>query len=253
MFALDRRLLLAAMAGLILAAPARAQEPLTVFAAASLRNVLDAIALEWVKTGQPKPRLVYAASGALARQIEQGAPADLFIAADDRWMDYAVEKKSVDPATRRIIAGNRLVAIGAANATRKLEIAPGLAADTLLAGGRLVVGDEKSVPAGAYAKAVLEKLTLWQGLQPALIRVENVRVALALVARGEVDTGIVYASDAAAEPRVTIIGIFPPSLHPPVRYPAALTTNNPKGAGFLAFLGSETAQALLVRHGFSPE
>lgn len=256
MMKLVRRSLPAFAAGLMLAfavAPARAQEQLTVFAAASLREVLDAIASEWEKGGKPRPRLVYAGSGALARQLEQGAPADVFISADDQWMNYAVEKKSVLPDSRKIIAGNSLVVVAEANSPRKIEFREGMSLEPLVAGGRLVIGDEKSVPAGNYAKQSLEFLKLWDAAQPSLVRVENVRVALALVARGEAATGIVYGSDAAAEPKVKVIGTFPANAHPVIRYPAGLT---PAGQGrgaqaFLDFLVTDASKALFAKHGLT--
>lgn len=233
--------------------PARAEEaPLTVFAAASLKEALEAVNIAWEKQGKPPARLVLAASGVLARQIEQGAPADLFISADERWMGYLGERRAIRVETRIIIARNSLVLVARAQSARLITLEPGVSAMALTIGGKLVIGDPATVPAGAYAKAALETLGLWEGVQPALVPVENVRVGLALIARGEAETGIVYASDAAIEPRVRIIGRFPPGLHPPVLYPAALTgqARHEDAAAYLAFLQGPEAGAIFRRLGF---
>jgi len=252
---LRRTLAALALAFLVIAPlPARAQErtPLTVFAAASMKEALDAVNDAWKTAGNPPARLSYAASGPLARQIEQGAPADLFISADDAWMDYLQSRGGILPDRRRVIATNRLVVIAGQRSARLVTLEPGMRAEPLHIGGKLAIGDPKSVPAGAYAKAALEQLGIWNSVQPQLVMVENVRVALALVARGEAETGIVYASDAAAEPKVRIIGTFPSRLHPPIRYPAApvAASRNPDAAAFLAFLGGPEARAIFVRLGF---
>ncbi len=232
---------------------ALASEPLTIFAAASLRDVLDAIATEWAKLGHPSPRISYAGSGVLARQIEQGAPADLFISASEDWMDTLSARRAIRAETRRIFTRNRLVVVARAQSARLVTVEPGMKAESLHIGSRIAIGDVKAVSAGTYAKEALERLGLWDPLQPHLVQVENVRVALALVARGEVETGIVYASDAAAEPRVRVIGNVPTAFHRPIVYPVALTDRGLRngGAALLDFLFAPGAQALLARHGFT--
>jgi molybdate transport system substrate-binding protein len=254
----SRRAFVAAGAAFFLSSlPVRAQEPaepLTIFAAASLREALDAVNVAWAATGKPAARISYAGSGALARQIEQGAPADLFISASDDWMDLLSARRAIRAETRREILTNRLVIIANRHSARLLTPEPGMRAELLHIGGKLVIGDEKSVPAGTYAKAALERLGIWTDLQPHLVRVGNVRMALALVARGEADTGVVYASDALAEPRVKVIGTIPPALHPPIRYPAAVTGRGfERGAtGFLDFLTGPAARTIFARFGFAP-
>ena len=253
---ISRRLLCAMLAAsVLLLSPASAQapaEPLTIFAAASLKEALEAINLRWIASGKPAARLVFGASGSLARQIEQAAPADLFISADEVWMDYLSSRRNIRADQRRVITTNRLVVIAKVHSARLVTIESGLSANQLHIGSKLAIGDIRAVPAGAYAKAALEKLGLWEAMQPHLVMVENVRVALALVARGEVETGIVYASDAAAEPKVRIIGSFPGSLHPQIRYPAApvSTSKNLDTPVFLEFLGSPEARIVFSRLGF---
>lgn len=245
-------LLLACLASATL--PVRAQEraPLTLFAAASMKEALDAINEAWKAKGRAPARVSYAASGPLARQIEQGAPADLFISADEEWMGFLSARRAIRSETRRVITGNALVLVAAARSARLVTIEPGLRAETLHIGGKFAIGDPRSVPAGAYARAALERLGVWDTIQPQLVMVENVRVALALVARGEAETGIVYASDAAAEPKVRVIGTFPAPLHPPIRYPAAVTSTSthPDAAAFLEFLGGPEARGIFRRLGF---
>lgn len=254
-----RKVLGAAFAGaLCLSAPnlsvAQQIQPLTVFAAASLKDALDAANAAWVATGKPAVRLVLAGSGTLARQIEQGAPADVFISADDRWMDWLVARNAIRTETRRVIARNGLVVIASSHSARLVTIKPGMRAEPLHIGGKIVVGDVKAVPAGTYAKAALESLHLWEAVEPHLVRVENVRVALALVARGEAMTGIVYATDAAAEPKVRVIGTFPANLHPAIRYPAAAIAarSHADALPFLDFLAAAQGQTVLARFGFLP-
>ena len=253
---LDRRTLAALMLAGLAAMPegARTQEraPLTLFAAASMKEAIDAINEAWKARGHAPARASYAASGPLARQIEQGAPADLFISADEEWMGLLSARRAIRAEARRIIAGNTLVLVAAARSARLVTIEPGLRAEMLHIGGKFAIGDPKSVPAGAYAKAALERLGVWDALQPQLVMVENVRVALALVARGEVETGIVYASDAVAEPKVRVIGQFPPSLHAPIRYPAAITSmsRHPDAPAFLDFLVGPEAREIFRRLGF---
>jgi molybdate transport system substrate-binding protein len=248
-----RRALLAAP---LLAAPAAAQAaaPL-VFAAASLAEALRAQAQAWSALGHPAPRLSFAASSALARQIEQGAPADIFASADEAWMDHLAARDLIAPGTRVSPIGNTLVLV--APAARPLAFAPARGADLLaaLAGGRLAVGDPAHVPAGRYAEAALRWMGQWEALSPRLARAENVRAALLLVERGEAPLGIVYATDAAASRGVVVAGTFPRGSHPPIAYPFALTRRgaaNPLAAALHAHLTGPAALPLWQRFGFLP-
>jgi len=237
------------------AAPARAaDQDVLVFAAASLKNALDdAIAAYGQETGT-KVTASYAASSALAKQIEQGAPAQLFISADLAWMDYLAERQLIDESTRRNLLGNSLVLVTSKD-SKLGEVAIGQGVDlaALLGDGRLAVGEVSSVPAGKYAKAALEKLGGWVGVENKLAQAENVRAALALVARGEAPLGIVYKTDAASDPTVRILGSFPADSHPPIIYPAAVTKVG-EGSGavaFLQFLGGSVAKAAFEKQGFT--
>lgn len=226
----------------------------TVFAAASLKTALDAIARDYqARTGR-SVTLSYAASSALARQIEAGAPADLFLSADLDWMDYLAGKDLIDPASRRTLLANRLVLIGPAGRAGTVVLDKGLDLRPLLGDdGRLAVGDVAAVPAGKYAKAALQGLGAWDGVADRLAQAENVRVALALVARGEAPLGIVYATDARAEPAVRVLGSFPPGSHPDILYPVALTrTAGAEARDFLLYLTGPQAQAIFTATGFTP-
>jgi molybdate transport system substrate-binding protein len=245
--------------GLAVAAPflpdvARAQASVVVFAAASLKNALDEIAATWAKdTGKPAPRISYAASSALARQMEQGAPADLFISADLDWMDYAAGKNLIKADTRFNLLGNKIVLIAPKDSkTITLALTGGDLAEAL-AGGKLSMGNVDAVPAGKYGKAALEKLGAWNSVKDSIAQAENVRAALVLVARGEAPLGIVYSTDAAAEPGVKIVATFPADSHPPITYPAALTreSKNADARTFLDFLRSAKARAVFEKQGFT--
>jgi molybdate transport system substrate-binding protein len=232
-----------------------AEEPLRMFAAASLKNALDAIASDFTrKTGQ-QIVISYGATSALARQIENGAPADVFFSADEDWMNYAAQRKLLKTETRRDVIGNALVLIGPAVSPNAVAIAPGLDWLALLGrGGRLAVADPRAVPAGKYAQAALEKLGAWAALEPRLARAENVRLALQLVARGEAPLGIVYASDHHAEPRTQVLATFSPALHPPIVYPAAVTVRSRHASAghLIAALLEPTAQVIFLSNGFVP-
>ena len=242
-------LLMLAAAG----SPAAAQnKSLTVFAAASMKNALDDIdAAYTAKTGV---RIVtsYAASSALAKQIEQGAPADVFVSADTDWMDYAIGKKTIDEPTRVNLLGNSLVLIAPKDSTiDPVNIRPGFDLAKLAADGKIATADVKSVPVGKYAMASLQKLGSWQAAEPKFAMTENVRAALALVARGEAALGIVYLTDAKVEPGVRIVGTFPADSHPAIIYPvAATTTAKPETSNYLAFLRSTAAKIILEKYGF---
>jgi molybdate transport system substrate-binding protein len=243
---------LTALAGAPL--PATAQEALTVYAAASLRNALDDVNVAFTKATGVKVTASYEASSALAKQIEQGAPADVFISADLRWMDYVSDKKLIQPDTRVNLLGNKLVLI-APNDSKIDNVAIGQGFDIAkLAGdGRIAVADVKAVPAGLYAKAALEKLGAWQAAEPKLAMAENVRATLAFVARGETPIGIVYETDAKVEPKVKTVGIFPDDSYPPVTYPVAATATSKNAAtrNYLTFLRGSAAKAIFDKYGFS--
>jgi molybdate transport system substrate-binding protein len=246
--------------GLALAVPflpgaVRAQgSGMVVFAAASLKNALDEIAAAWAKdTGKPVPRISYAASSALARQMEQGAPADLFISADLDWMDYAAGKNLIRPDSRFNLLGNKIVLIAPRDSrTTTLALTGGDLAKAL-AGGKLSMGNVDAVPAGKYGKAALEKLGAWTSVKDSIAQAENVRAALVLVARGEAPLGIVYSTDAVAEPGVKVVATFPADSHPPITYPAALAreSKNADASSFLDFLCSAKARAVFEKQGFT--
>jgi molybdate transport system substrate-binding protein len=234
--------------------PARAQsDDVVVFAAASLKNALDAVSAQWQQETGKKTVVSYAASSALAKQIEQGAPAQLFISADLDWMDYLAQKSLIKPDTRSNLLGNRLVLIAPKDKAQPLEVARGFDLAGRIGSGRLAVANVDAVPAGKYAKAALTKLGVWDGVAAKTAQAENVRAALLLVARGEAPVGIVYQTDAASEPNVAIIGTFPEDAHPAIVYPVALTAGaaNADATAFLAYLTSEKAKPVFQAHGFT--
>jgi len=234
---------------------AAASPDLLVFAAASTRDALEAVARHWEQASGTRVRLSFAASSALARQLEQGAPADLYVSADVDWMDYLRQRGLLRDDSIRPLLGNRLVLVASANSSiRALEPTAGFGLAAALGGGRLAVADVRAVPAGRYARAALESLGVWEGVRSRLAMSENVRAALALVARGEAPLGIVYASDAHEEPRVRVVGTFPEGSHPPIRYPVAITraSRHPDAEAFHALLFSDRAAALFREHGFTP-
>ncbi len=240
------RLRVFALLLLLAALPAHA-ERLTVFAAASLKEALDEI----ISIYPGKAIASYGASSMLARQIERGAPADVFISADRDWMDYLDRKSLLIPGTRRDLLRNHLVLISPASSPVKLQPAPGFPIARALGNGRLALAEPGSVPAGRYAKAALEKLGVWPQVANRVAGAENVRAALALVARGEAPLGIVYRTDALAEPRVAIAGTFPDDAHPPIVYPAAAIAGRTSGPAFLSFLSSPEAKRIFEKHGFA--
>ncbi len=234
------------------AAAAQASADVTVFAAASLKEVLDELAGVFDNQGRGKVAVAYAASSALARQIEKGAPADVFISADIDWMDYLDQRKLLRAGSRINLASNRLVLIAPSDSKTALTIAPKFSLAAALGNGRLAIADPAHVPAGKYGKAALEALGVWPAIESKTARAENVRAALALVARGEAPLGIVYQTDAMAERKVRVVGAFSPALHPPIAYPAALLNRNrsPNAAGLLLFLQSRDAHAVWRKFGF---
>jgi molybdate transport system substrate-binding protein len=245
---------LAFLLALAFAAPAAAQESITVFAAASLKNALDEVDAAFARADGVKVTASYEASSALAKQIEAGAPADVFISADLRWMDYVASKNLIRPETRVNLLGNKLVLIAPADsALGNVKIGQGFDIARLAGDGRIAVADVKAVPAGLYAKAALENLGAWTAAKPKLAQAENVRATLAFVARGETPLGIVYATDARIEPKVKIVGTFPDGSYPPVIYPAAATANAATSsvAKYLGFLCGPAARAIFEKYGFS--
>lgn len=237
-----------------LQAPVQAQDKsLTVFAAASMKNALDEADAAYSAKAGVKISASYAASSALAKQIEQGAPADIFVSADTEWMDYSIKNKSVDPATRVDLLGNSIVLIAPKDSKiDNVTIGNGFDLAKLAGDGRIATGDVKAVPVGKYAKAALEKLGSWQAAESKFAMAENVRAALSLVARGEAVLGIVYATDAKVEPGVKIVGTFPADSHPPIIYPVAATASAKKDAAdYLAFLRTSEAKAIFEKYGFS--
>ncbi len=206
--------------------PALAADPV-VFAAASLKNALDDVAAAYTEKTGKSVAISYAGTATLAKQIEQGAPADIFFSADVAWMDYAVEHALVEPETRRTLLGNEIVLVVPRDSTAAIAIAPGMDLAGLIGpDGHLAMANVDSVPAGKYGKAALEKLGVWDSVAGDVVQSENVRLALAFVARGEAPAGIVYATDAAAEPTVKVIGTFPADSHKPILYPVAMTAGS---------------------------
>ncbi len=255
MLILARRLFIACCLGLAaLGAPALAQEkgPL-VLAAASLQESLTAAADAWTKQGHPRPVISFAASSALARQIEAGAPADLFVSADEPWMDEVAAKGLIVPSTRKSFLANKLVLIAPADSKLRLNIARGFPIARALGDGRLALADPDGVPAGKYGKAALEALGVWPGVSDKVASAENVRAALALVERGAAPLGIVYATDAKASARVRVVGTFPANSHPAITYPLARlkAATNRDAEPFRRFLLSKQGQAIFIRYGFS--
>jgi molybdate transport system substrate-binding protein len=233
----------------VLAVPASA-ETLTVFAAASLQGALDEAARAFESTSGHPVRISYGASSALARQIEAGAPAQIFVSADLEWMDHLASRGHL-AQPRTLLLANSLVLVAPAARPVKLRIEPGFALAAALRGGRLAMADPKAVPAGKYARAALESLGVWAQVEPRLAPAQNVRAALVLVARGEAPLGIVYATDAQAEPGVGVVDTFPASSHPPIVYPlGVLRGSSPSASELAAYLASAPARAIWKRYGF---
>jgi molybdate transport system substrate-binding protein len=235
------------------ALPATAQDKtITVFAAASMKNALDDINTAYTAKTGVKVTVSYAASSALAKQIEQGAPADVFISADTDWMDYAIGKKNINEPTKVNLLGNSIVLIAPKDSkVDNVTIGNGFDLAKLAGDGKIATGDVKSVPVGKYAKAALEKLGSWQAAEPKFAMADSVRAALLLVARNEAALGIVYSTDAKVEPGVKVVGTFPADSHPAIIYPvAATTTAKSETTDYLAFLRSTAAKNILEKYGF---
>jgi molybdate transport system substrate-binding protein len=255
---LTRKAILAAVAATIViaAAPVAAQaqdKSITVFAAASMKNALDDVDAAFTKQSGIKVVASYDASSALMKQIEGGAPADVFVSADLKWMDYGSQKKLIGEDTRVNLLGNTLVLIAPKGSMiDHVTIVPGFDLAKLAGDGRIATGDVKAVPVGIYAQAALEKLGVWLAVEPKMAMTANVRAALVLVARGEAPLGIVYSTDAKVEPGVKIVGVFPDDSHDPIIYPVAATVGaKPEAPRYLAFLRSQGAKTIFEFYGFA--
>jgi molybdate transport system substrate-binding protein len=250
------RTIFAVLCALLVAAcnapSAQGQGPV-VLAAASLQEAMTEAADAWTKAGHDKPALSFAGSSALARQVESGAQADIFVSADEEWMDELEQKGFVRDGTRQTLLGNAIVLIAAKGSGAKVSLDKPASLRAALGDGRLAMADPEAVPAGRYGKAALESLGIWQSVSARVAPAENVRAALALVERGQAPLGVVYATDALASDKVEVVARFPAASHPPIRYPAAVlkASDNADAAPFLAYLQSDEARRIFVRHGFT--
>jgi molybdate transport system substrate-binding protein len=234
---------------------ARAQE-LTVFAAASLTDAMKDISAQWARAGHQPLRMSFGSSSTLARQIEQGAPANLFASADQKWMDYLADKKLIVPETRKDLLGNDLVLVVPADKPQHVTIGPNFDLVGMLGpNGRVATGDPAHVPVGIYAEQALKKLGIWDAVSPRLARTDDVRAALLLVERGEAPAGIVYATDAAVSKGVMVAGVFPANSHDPVSYPFAVVKSGdtPEARALMTYLSGPEARAIFVKRGFKVE
>jgi len=240
-------------AGDAAAGAAAGRAPIVVFAAASLTDALQDVTAQAERLLGVTVKLSFAASSALARQIDNGAPADVFVSADTDWMDYLQTHARIEPGSRVDLLGNRLVLVAPAGSDARLKIGRDFPLAAALAGGRLAVGDPDAVPAGRYARAALTQLGVWDSVSGRLVRAENVRAALALVDRGEVPLGIVYRTDALIDKGVRIVDTFPAGSHPPIVYPVALLVGAKAGArDYLEYLRTPAATAVFSKYGFEP-
>jgi molybdate transport system substrate-binding protein len=227
---------------------------LVVFAAASLKTALDEINAQWFGRTGKRATISYAASPALAKQIDQGAPADVFVSADLAWMDYLAHRKLIRSETRRDLVGNRLVLIAPRGSGLRVKVEAGFPLPLLLGSGRLAMANTDAVPAGKYGKAALASLGVWDQVKDRVVQAENVRAALVLVSRGEAPLGIVYHSDAISDAAVELVGSFPNSTHPAIIYPVAITTDarSQDANAFIEELKSAGSRAIFEKHGLSP-
>jgi molybdate transport system substrate-binding protein len=235
-----------------LAAADTEQPQVLVFAAASLTDALREIGASYERTSPVRIKMSFDASSNMARQIEAGAPADIFFSADTQWMDYLQSRNLIQADSRRNVVGNRLVLIAPVASQVELKIAPHFSLMAALGGGRLATGDPDSVPVGRYARSALSALGIWDQVAPRLVRAENVRTALIYVARGDAPLGIVYASDALVDQGVRVVDTFPANTHPPIVYPVALTKSaKSEAAGFVSYLAGAQGHALFAKYGFT--
>ena len=249
---LNRRIALAAMFSVMLAASSFAADNVNVFAAASLKNALDAVNASWKADTTKEATLTYAASNALAKQIENGAPADVFVSADLTWMKYLTDKNLITSGTDVKLLGNQIVLVSPKDSKIELKIENGFKLADVIGSGKLAMANVDSVPAGKYGKAALEKLGVWSLVESKVAQTENVRAALKLVDLGEAPLGIVYATDAKADPAVKVVDVFPADSHAPIIYPAGLVaaSKNSDAVEFLKFLQSDKARAIFEAQGF---
>jgi len=255
-FDLPRRILLGLIVSLVVVVPslasAKEEKPITVFAAASLTEALNDAATLYAKSGHPKPVFNFSASSNLARQIEQGARADLFFSADEPWMDYLADRALIDAKSRVSLLSNTLVLVAPASSPFSIAIKPNMNLAAALNGGKLSMADPDSVPAGKYGKAALQNLGVWNSVSGAVVRAENVRAALRFVETGDAAAGIVYGTDAKASSKVVVAGVFPELSHPKISYPAAVVKGprEKDAADFQTFLRSPDAAAIFKSRGF---
>jgi molybdate transport system substrate-binding protein len=251
----SRRALILAFAAFAALAPATARAAdIIVFAAASLKNALDDVTTRYLNQTGKSVTVSYAGTSTLAHQIEQGAPADIFFSADEAWMDYVAARNLIRPDTRRTLLGNRIVLVVPKGSPATIAIGPGMdLAGFLGPDGHLAMANTDAVPAGKYGKATLQSLGVWDAVAPHVVQADSVRAALAFVARAEAAAGIVYATDAVAEPGVRVVGPFPDTTHPPIRYPLAITaaSTNPDAQAFFAFMQSTAARPAYEKQGFT--
>jgi len=228
-------------------------ETVTVFAAASTTNAVSDIGKLFAGKGKGQFRPSFASSSTLAKQIEQGAPADVYISANPKWMDYLADKHLIEPGSRFDLLGNRIVLIAPAGSAVSLEIGPGFPLAATLGGNRLAMGDPDHTPAGIYAKQALQSLGVWDAVSHSVARSKDVRAALALVERGETPLGVVYATDAAISDKIRVVGIFPEDAHPEITYPVAIVAGkaSPAARNFLDFMNTPEARAVFEKYGFT--
>jgi molybdate transport system substrate-binding protein len=250
---LARVLLGLLFAATLVAAPPARSDDLTVFAAASLKNAAEDIGKAYEAAGKGKATFSFASSSELAKQIENGAPASIFISADTKWVDYLQEKNLIVTETRRDLLGNQLTLIAPSDSSLAADFASGVDLAALIGDGKLAIADPDSVPAGRYGKAALEKLGLWAAVEPKVVRTKDVRAALALVERGEAAAGVVYRTDALVSDKVKIAGEFPEDSHPPIVYPIAIVAehNDDAAKAFYSYLTGDEARAVFEKYGFS--
>ena len=249
---IPRRIIHAAALIVLMSTSSFAAEKINVFAAASLKNALDAVSTSWKADTAKEATLTYAASNALAKQIEAGAPADIFVSADLTWMKYLGDKGLIAKGSDVQLLGNQIVLVAAKDSKIDLKIESGFKLADAIGSGKLAMGNVDSVPAGKYGKAALEKLGVWASVEGKVAQTENVRAALKLVDLGEAPLGIVYATDAKADAAVKVVGTFPADSHPSIIYPAGViaASKNPDAAEFLKFLQSDKAKAIFEAQGF---
>jgi molybdate transport system substrate-binding protein len=247
-----RRNVFAAALVALVSTSSYAAEKVNVFAASSLKNALDAVSASWKADTAKETTLTYAASNALAKQIEAGAPADIFVSADLTWMKYLTDKNLISKGSDIQLLGNEIILVAPKDSKIELKIENGFKLADAVGTGKLAMANVESVPAGKYGKAALEKLGVWASVEGKVAQTENVRAALKLVDLGEAPLGIVYATDAKSDSGVKVVGTFPADSHAPIIYPAGIVaaSKNPDASEFLKYLQSDKAKAIFVAQGF---